>query len=32
MAELKRCSGSQFEPRLVDEFVKIIERRKSGDG
>ena len=23
--ELKKCSGTQFEPRLVDEFVKLIE-------
>lgn len=23
--ELQRCSGSQFEPRLVDEFVEFVE-------
>ncbi|GAG00064.1 unnamed protein product, partial [marine sediment metagenome] len=22
--ELKRCSGEQFDPRLVDEFVEIM--------
>jgi diguanylate cyclase (GGDEF)-like protein len=24
--ELQRCAGTQFEPRLVDEFVKVIEK------
>jgi len=23
--ELKKCSGTQFEPRLVDEFIKFVE-------
>ncbi len=25
-AELKRCSGSQFDPQIVDAFIKAIER------
>ncbi len=24
--ELKRCSGTQFEPKLVDEFVEFVDR------
>jgi len=23
--ELKRCSGSQFDPFIVDEFIKLLE-------
>jgi len=25
IAELRKHSGTQFEPRLVDEFVKLVE-------
>jgi len=25
--ELKKYSGTQFEPKLVDEFVKLIEKK-----
>jgi response regulator RpfG family c-di-GMP phosphodiesterase len=24
IAELKRCSGSQFDPQLVDKFIEIL--------
>jgi HD-GYP domain-containing protein (c-di-GMP phosphodiesterase class II) len=27
MAELRRCSGSQFDPRVVQAFIRVIERR-----
>ncbi len=27
IAELKRCSGTQFDPRIVDEFAKLIEEQ-----
>ncbi len=26
VAELRRCAGSQFEPRLVDALVELLER------
>jgi diguanylate cyclase (GGDEF)-like protein/PAS domain S-box-containing protein len=26
--ELEKCSGTQFEPRLVDRFIKILKRNK----
>ncbi len=26
--ELEKCSGTQFEPRLVDKFIKILKRNK----
>jgi diguanylate cyclase (GGDEF)-like protein/PAS domain S-box-containing protein len=26
--ELSRCSGTQFEPRLVDEFIKFVEHKR----
>jgi diguanylate cyclase (GGDEF)-like protein/PAS domain S-box-containing protein len=28
--ELRRCSGTQFEPRLVDEFIRFVEHKKPG--
>ena len=28
IAELKRCSGSQFDPKIVKQFVRVIEERK----
>jgi putative nucleotidyltransferase with HDIG domain len=28
IAELKRCSGTQFDPRIVKHFVRVIEERK----
>jgi putative nucleotidyltransferase with HDIG domain len=28
IAELKRCSGTQFDPRIVKHFVRVIEDRK----
>lgn len=30
--ELKRCSGTQFDPILVEEFLSIIEADDSGEG
>jgi len=24
--ELRKCSGTQFEPRLVDEFIEFVEQ------
>lgn len=27
--ELKRCSGTQFDPKLVDLFIKIFDKRKA---
>lgn len=29
--ELKRCSGTQFDPRVVSEFIKIVENEKVND-
>ena len=26
--ELEKCSGTQFEPRMVDKFIKILKRNK----
>lgn len=26
--ELKRCSGSQFDPKIVKQFIRVIEERK----
>ena len=28
IAELKRCSGTQFDPKIVKHFVRVIEERK----
>jgi diguanylate cyclase (GGDEF)-like protein/PAS domain S-box-containing protein len=28
--ELRRCSGTQFEPGLVDEFIRFVEHKKPG--
>ena len=28
IAELKRCSGTQFDPRIVKQFVRVIHERK----
>lgn len=36
IGELKRCSGTQFDPKLTEEFIKLIEKLKTlldeGDG
>jgi HD-GYP domain-containing protein (c-di-GMP phosphodiesterase class II) len=36
LAELQRCSGTQFDPQMVDAFVTAMERqlaaRKAGSG
>ncbi len=29
LAELKKCSGTQFDPDMVDAFLKVIEKTKS---
>jgi HD-GYP domain-containing protein (c-di-GMP phosphodiesterase class II) len=29
IAELKRCSGSQFDPVLVDKFAEILSEQKT---
>lgn len=29
MEELKRCSGSQFDPFIVDEFIKLLEEDRA---
>lgn len=29
IAEIKRCSGTHFEPRMVDAFVRIVERKRA---
>ncbi len=28
IAELKRCSGTQFDPKIVKHFIRVIEERK----
>ena len=30
LAELRRCSGTQFDPRMVDAFVAAMERQPAG--
>ncbi len=30
IAELQRCSGSQFDPGIVEIFIRIIDREKAG--
>ncbi len=32
MAELKRGAGTQFDPKVVEAFVRILERRKENSG
>lgn len=29
VAELRRCSGTQFDPQLVEEFIKVLDWRNS---
>jgi HD-GYP domain-containing protein (c-di-GMP phosphodiesterase class II) len=29
LSELRRCSGSQFDPALVEQFVELIENQRS---
>lgn len=29
VAELKRCSGTQFDPNLVDEFIEVLQENNS---
>jgi HD-GYP domain-containing protein (c-di-GMP phosphodiesterase class II) len=28
LEELKRCSGSQFDPRVVENLTKVLKERK----
>lgn len=30
VAELKRCSGTQFDPNLVDEFIDVLQENNAG--
>jgi HD-GYP domain-containing protein (c-di-GMP phosphodiesterase class II) len=30
IAELRRCSGTQFDPRVVDAFVQVVAAQKNG--
>ena len=30
VAELKRCSGTQFDPNLVDEFIEVLQKNNAG--
>ncbi|MEK6583996.1 MAG: diguanylate cyclase [Nitrospirota bacterium] len=30
IAELQRCSGSQFDPKIVDVFIRILEKEAAG--
>lgn len=32
IAEIQRCSGTHFEPRMVDAFVRIIEKKRTKYG
>jgi HD-GYP domain-containing protein (c-di-GMP phosphodiesterase class II) len=31
LEELRRCRGSQFDPRVVDKFIETVERRRAGE-
>jgi len=30
--ELKRCAGKQFDPKVVDAFLNVLEKRKEKFG
>ena len=30
IAELKRCSGTQFDPKVVEAFLSLINREEEG--
>jgi HD-GYP domain-containing protein (c-di-GMP phosphodiesterase class II) len=32
MAEIRRCSGTQFDPRVVEEFERLMARRSAERG
>jgi putative two-component system response regulator len=32
IAEIQRCSGTHFEPRMVDAFVRIVEKKRTKYG
>lgn len=27
--EIRRCSGNQFDPNLVEQFIKILEKNRN---
>lgn len=31
LAELKRCAGSQFDPQVVEAFLRVLERARKGN-
>jgi len=32
VAEIRRCAGTQFDPRVVEEFVRILRSREESNG
>ena len=30
MDELRRCAGTQFDPRVVEAFTRVLEREMAG--
>jgi hypothetical protein len=31
VAELRRCAGTQFDPRVVDEFARVLAEQAGSD-